>query len=171
MSYGTGSLVFTFNVAGEVQFRRELPGLVARLQDWTPAFERIAEHFREHMAEVFASEGSANAAGKWRDLSPRYAAWKAKHYPGKTILVREGVLQRALTRRNAKGSLRRIGKNTLTVGARVRTPNGRWDLGLIHQEGSSDGRVPQRKIIAIPPSVQARWLQFLREEMSWEGKG
>lgn len=46
---------------------------------------------REHIRQVrraYGSEGATTAQGPWPRLSPRYAAWKRKAYPGRRILVR-----------------------------------------------------------------------------------
>lgn len=40
--------------------------------------------------------GRFNSGTKWAPLSPRYAAWKARHFPDKPILVREELLRESL---------------------------------------------------------------------------
>ena len=57
---------------------------------------RLQKAFFRYMAKVFRTEGSASG-GKWKKLSPKYKTWKAKKYPGKTILRREDKLYESLT--------------------------------------------------------------------------
>jgi hypothetical protein len=50
----------------------------------------MVEMDKEHVRQVtraYTSEG-ASTQGGWPALSPRYAAWKKKAYPGRRILVR-----------------------------------------------------------------------------------
>ena len=51
--------------------------------DW----ESLAPIVAEAAADVFASQGR----GGWAQLSPAYARWKEKHYPGKGILELTGA--------------------------------------------------------------------------------
>jgi phage gpG-like protein len=47
---------------------------------------------RKTLGNQFASEGSKGQHGRWAALSPRYRAWKEKHFPGKPILQLTGRL-------------------------------------------------------------------------------
>jgi hypothetical protein len=60
-------------------------------------WERWRDAFFTSERELFDSEGGAGASGSWPQLSPAYAAWKAKHYPGGKILVASGAMKAALT--------------------------------------------------------------------------
>jgi hypothetical protein len=67
---------------------------------WTRfAQPRVAAEIRQ----TFDSEGH----GKWRPLSPEYARWKARRYPGKTLLRREDNYYNAATQRDHPGNLHR----------------------------------------------------------------
>lgn len=52
--------------------------------------------------DVFDSEGAA-LFGKWRKLSPVYAAWKAKRFPGAKILVQSGTMKNSFRKRIEMG--------------------------------------------------------------------
>ena len=84
----------------------------------------------------FASEGG----GQWPALSLAYAQWKAKRYPGKGLLQREGVYLRAATTRGAPNNFVEIGDDSI-----------RWGVeGLqypqFHEEGTA--RLPQRAVFS-----------------------
>lgn len=58
---------------------------------------RLVPVFEDAETRQFAAEGDGPYAGHWAALSEAYAAWKAKKYPGKPLLVRTGELREALT--------------------------------------------------------------------------
>jgi hypothetical protein len=117
-----GALVFTFELEGEVQVKRRFEGLLANTEDLAPALERIAEHFREHLWDVFESQGTATAGGMWKQLSPEYAAWKSRHYPGARILQQRRRLRASFTAKGAEGHVERIHGNTLEIGSDLERP-------------------------------------------------
>ena len=157
MSFEAGFVEFRIEVAGDVQIQRRLEGMLRRVDDWSPAFERIANHFQAHMAEVFATEGGATAHGKWTPLSPAYAKTKPA---GKKILERDDLLRQAMT--GGAGSIRSVSPHELQIGGTRRSANGRWDVGLIHQKGTDDGRVPMRPIIDLPEEQKRLYMQEIR---------
>lgn len=159
------ALVFTLDVAGDVQLRRRIDGLAANLEDFRPAFEQMADVWLEHMQQVFATEGMATA-GHWPALSPAYAAWKAKHYPGTHLLVREGTLGLAMTSKGGPGNIREISATQMVLGGRRPTPNGNWDVGRLHQEGTRF--IPRRRIINLPEWLKRQWMQILRQHLRSE---
>ena len=86
-----------------VRFRTELLGtdgakatleeLGRRLGDLTPVWREVVSDWKAQEKRVFETEGAAIGV-RWPPLSPRYAAWKAKHFGG-TMLVRSGHLRAA----------------------------------------------------------------------------
>lgn len=165
MPYVAGSTLLSFEVLGEAQIKEVFEGTQERLEDFSPALERIAVHFYAHMASVFETGGMATASG-FAPLSRRYGAWKARHYPGKPILTRKGELARSLTRKGARGNIHRVTKDTLTVGTRLRVRSGRWVLGTLHQGGTD--KMPRRRIIDLPDYVKAAWMSEIREHINQE---
>ena len=109
----------TLNQVGEYIFPRLIPAMEA------------AE------ARQFDAEGEGPVAGHWASLKENYAAWKAKHYPGKRILERTGALCEALTQKGGN-SLREYTGESMTFGT----------LGVpyasFHQVGTGD-------MVARPP--------------------
>ena len=49
----------------------------------------------------FDSEGAEAEGQPWQPLSDDYAPWKAEHYPGAPILVRDGAMRAAMLSQSA----------------------------------------------------------------------
>lgn len=64
-----------------------------QLSDWSPALRLIAQDIKLMIADQFDTQGRGN----WVPLSPRYARWKAAHYPNRPIGVRTGHLRDTFT--------------------------------------------------------------------------
>jgi phage gpG-like protein len=63
------------------------------LDDWLEVWPEVADAFAQREEIWFDREGE----GTWPQLSDDYREWKAVHYPGQPILVREGDLRESLT--------------------------------------------------------------------------
>lgn len=85
------------------------------VSDFSELFEGFGEIFRDLMTEQFSSEGKF--AGGWASLSPRYAAWKEEHYPGRPIGVLRGYLRDAMTGKTGYSEL--VGKTQASWGMSV----------------------------------------------------
>lgn len=104
------------------------------------------------MRQQFESEG-AFWGTPWAPLSPGYAAFKSRNYPGKTILIAEGDL-----RRGASLPQREVTPRTLTL--TIDWPKGgleqdsglRWDPAWHHL---GRGNLPARPLLAdgLPPTA------------------
>ena len=129
----------SFDFYGDVQLERTLARFDANVDDMTPAWEAMADEFAAIERRQFATQGRY-ASGGWAPLSPRYAAWKARHYPGKPILQREGDLVESLTRRPF--GIEVITPDTMVVGSDV-------EYGRYHQHG--DG-LPRRRPVELRES-------------------
>lgn len=88
---------------------------------------------REILSESMESEGGSTQAGRWPELSPGYAAWKARHFPGTKILERTGRLKASLIGGPEQDV--RMGPTSMTVTSLV-------PYGGFHQRGT--GRLPRR---------------------------
>lgn len=154
----------SFEIAGEVQLRRRLQGIINHARNMEPVLSKVALDFWAHMATVFDSQGGATASGSWAPLSDRYAAWKMRNYPGQPILQLRGKLKASLTP-SGEGRIFEQTADSLTMGSGVRV--GRWNLGMLHQTGTKN--MPKRKIVDLPKTVKTRWVRYLREWL-WEEK-
>lgn len=136
-----------FEFFGDTQIDRTLEGIEIRGRDATPAWEEIAESFLAGERSQFASQGAWGSGG-WSPLSPKYAEWKARHYPGQPILVRTGALRASLT---DGPDVRIIRPQDAWLGSMVR-------YGRYHQSG--DG-VPRRPPVDIPESERRTWAKIM----------
>lgn len=82
---------------GDERVRAKLDRVNRKLRDLRWLWANLIELFQRKQEEWFASEGR----GSWPPLSPTYAAWKARVYPGRPILVATGDLRTSLTTRES----------------------------------------------------------------------
>jgi hypothetical protein len=67
------------------------------IDDFDPVFDDVVKLFHKHERDQFRTQGKQTGP-RWPKLSPKYAAWKRKHFPGRPILVRTGALRDALVK-------------------------------------------------------------------------
>lgn len=137
-----------FEFFGDAQIDRTLESIDLRAENATPVWEALADRFLDDERRQFESEGGFGS-GRWSPLSPRYAAWKAKHYPGRGILVRTGEGRASLT---SGPQVRAITPTTMVIGSAV-------DHLRYHQRG--DG-VPRRRPVELPASERAIWAKAVQ---------
>lgn len=83
------------NIAGDKEVAKMLESVALEVNDLKPAMQDIGKYLKSFFAgEVFASRGSV-IGHPWMRLSDDYAARKAKKYPGRSLLVRTGTMQRS----------------------------------------------------------------------------
>lgn len=124
-----------------------------RVEDPTPVWEGIADRFVELQQKNFDSQG-ATMSGGWSALSPKYGAWKAKHYPGRGILVRSGDLRESLA---SNLGVREFTRKSMTVGTQI-------PYASYHQNGTRT--MPARKLIGdIPVNEQREWAKILQRHI------
>jgi phage gpG-like protein len=135
---------------GEEQIDRTLARFADNVDDARPAWEALADRFGKAEARQFRSEG-AYGSGGWAPLSPRYAAWKQQHYPGRPILERTGRLKRDLTVRPF--GIEVIEPGFMVLGSAL--PYGEW-----HQAGGPN--LPRRRPVELPESERREWVRVLQ---------
>jgi phage gpG-like protein len=139
----------TFTFYGEAQVDRTLANVELGAADARPAWEVIADDFLASEARQFASQG-AYASGGWPPLSPKYAKWKALHYPGKPILRRTDELFESLT---IGPAIRITEPQLLVIGSDV-------DYGRYHQTGTD--RMPRRRPVELTENRRREWVRILQ---------
>lgn len=141
-------MAYTFSVSvavqGADQVQRDLGAAVARIQDLRPAWPQVYAAWRAQERELFATQGrSADLA--WPRLSPGYAAWKARRFPGKTLLRRTDRLYDSLTASAYPDQVYAAGPAWLKMGTKV-------PYAAYHQRGDigaqRSGR-PRREMVLI----------------------
>lgn len=145
-----GGVRFTFSVEGETQIDRTLARWVEGLEDARALWGKLADRFASAERRQFASEGGYGSGG-WAPLSPTYAAWKSRHYPGAPILERTSVLKESLTSRPF--GIEVLEAKAMTVGSGT-------DYGKYHQAGG--GHLPQRRPVELPESERRVWVRYIQ---------
>jgi len=146
-----------FEVANDVQFSRAFEFAMSRYADFTEPFGLMADDFFQTMTSVFEAEGAFEGRPKWQDLSPAYALWKTRHFPGRKILELTGRLRGSLTNRGGPDNVLQITPTELSVGTVV-------PYAIRHQLGQ--GHLPMRKIIELTAAQKLRWVQILHKYMN-----
>lgn len=151
----------TLEIEGYERVDVGLSRFAQAIQDFRPFWRTVAAPwFFAAIVENFATEG--RPVGGWRPLSPRYAAWKARHYPGKTILRRTDRLITSLTWTGAslagREGIARFAETQAELGTAV-------PYAAAHQHGSSDppGRPPQRRVLYLPVDASRTLAKALQQ--------
>ena len=140
---------FTMTIAGDVQIDRTLARFADNVNDAQQLWGQLADRFVALERRQFDSEG-AYGSGGWPALSPDYAAWKARYFPGKSILRRTDALYDSLTRRPL--GIEVIEPGYMVLGSDV-------DYLKYHQRG--DG-VPRRRAVELPESERRNWVRLIQ---------
>lgn len=149
-----GLVRLTFAIEGYERVSVGLSRWARQIRDFRPFWRQyVAPWFFAALVKSFETQGAP--VGGWKALSKPYAAWKARRYPGKTILRRSDRLIRSLTWSGGVvvhgaaygGSLGPEGvflaeETGAAFGTRV-------PYARAHHRGA--GRLPQRRILYLPP--------------------
>ena len=132
------------------QFEAELTRVQKSLRQLRPFFAGEATLIAyDELRQVFLSQGY----GSWPPLSARYASYKRRVRPGKSLLRFNDVYFRAATTRYAQGSDYQVSQRGLRVG--VDPLEFRGGYPALHETGS--GRLPARPVFSLAaPRVEAR---------------
>ena len=152
-------LRFTVEVMGEEQVLRAFSRFGDAVKDLTPFWPTIADDFRELEEKQFDTQGGSGSGG-WTALSPAYATWKARHYPGKGILVRTGALRSSLTTGGA-GHIEKKSADRLEIGTSV-------PYAIYHQKGTR--KMPKRPPVELSEADKMRWSKALHKFLISEAK-
>ncbi len=152
---------FTAEVLGVETLNRGFNRIEEYISDFRVVFPSVAKEFYSIEQAQFQSQGGKGASGKWAALSPAYAKYKAKAFPGLPILQAERGLYESLTSPDAPDSIFRMTSNELTIGTQR-------EGATAHQRGS--GRMPARPPISmteadkrrIQKAIQSQLVQFTR---------
>lgn len=151
-----------------------IAGIGRAARDIGPALPRVVSIFRAQMRQRFETEGAGGPSGPWKGLSPRYGAWKARHFPGRKILFgpdrrghEGGALMRSLTTDGA-GSVVEYGPNRVFIGSTL-------PYAEFHQTGTAT--MPRRAPIEPSDRDVAQWTseiwRYFNDQVSkvgWKGR-
>lgn len=147
-------LRFTFEVDGIKQIDRGFERFTQDIKDLRPAFENMVRDFRQIERMQFESAGG-RATG-WQPLSPRYAAYKARRYPGQPLMVATGDLRSSLTG-HTSDTIEEIEPLQLTLG--TRDPK-----AIFHHRGTRRG-LPKRPLIELTEPDKRRWTNYIHRHL------
>lgn len=144
-----------FSIDGEDIVNVALPRFRTQLGDLREFWIRYAapKLYRD-IQDNFESEGGS--VGGWPPLSPAYAKWKAKHYPGRPMLVRKGPLKKSLTFDGTKPGpegLFEASRNALIFGTRIAYAQ--------HHQRPTGKRPPRRRILFLRPGASETFGRLL----------
>jgi len=157
--------IFSFTVKSDAKVGTGLGSIAVRAKNLTPFWREVfAPEYFAAVQDLFWMEGQSRSLasgqfgpGHWAALSPQYAAWKSRHYPGKTILQRTERLRESLEwngRRLGKDGFFQATRDAVVFGTDV--PYAKY-----HQKGTP--RMPQREFLPTPDTrywgpVMKAWL-------------
>jgi len=131
-------------VVGSERVQRVLRTVDTKIKNFRPIWDDVGDYVRGVFKRQFSSQGASGQTGAWEPLTPAYAKWKEKNYPGRPILVMTGQLKRSVIQKGSSGNIYKKTKNKLVMGTENK-------LGIIHHKGyRKRGRyLPPRPIIDL----------------------
>lgn len=135
--------------------KRRINGIIGKVKDLRPAFQKIGEDFRNTERKVFQGQGAYGSRSSWKPLTPKYREWKQQHYPGRPILEQTGALRSSLTSKGAN-HIEIITKNSITLGSS--DPKFKW-----HQKDTS--KMTARPPITFTKYQGDKWAKIIRDEI------
>jgi len=145
-------LVVTFTMLGDVVLARGISRYGDAVRDFSPVWEQIREDFHRIEGEQFDTEG-ARSGSPWAPLSPTYAAWKQKHFPGKQVLQLTGMMWGQFG--VGVGMMTTVEPMKLTM-----EPSGVPYAG-IHQQGSPSTNLPRRRVVDLTEEDKMGWMKMI----------
>jgi phage gpG-like protein len=142
---------FTYAVNSE-PVENALATFQQSLAEQSPALMRIADDFREMIAQQFASEGQAEGT-LWAELAP---STFRRRRASTSILYETGALLRSLTGPGAGGHVEELEGYSITLGSRL-------PYAGYHQTGTR--RMPARPIIVLSGTRGERWTEIVRRSL------
>src|ERR1700733_2321509 len=118
-------------VMGETQVARQLELAEEWSHDLSEPLGQLMDDLLESVEAQFDSEGAAAEGIPWQRLSDTYGPWKAEHYPGAPILVRDGAMKAAM-----------LTPSSTTVGPEEAIYEPQSDIAGYHQIGPRDWMGP-----------------------------
>ena len=130
-----------------------------RMEDMEPVLYFFGQYLVEqHIPQQFRRRGYP---ARWAPLSPQYAAWKVRHFPGKPLLVRSGAMKAGFTWEARKRSMRII--NRVKAGQKSGSKP-RWTY---HQEGTRT--MPARQMLQVGAKERAKLRALARQHLDVAG--
>lgn len=145
------------------QFNRIFGKIQNTLDDFTPVFEEMKDAFYDEQKNVWGAEGAVDNLTPFAKLEKKYAERKQKVFPGAKILERTGKLWDSASKEGAPGNITQIEKNKMVLGTNLKTPDGRYGLGALHQYGTS--KMPARKVLRLTNRLKQKWTSIVARHL------
>lgn len=142
------------SVYGDEQLERELLRFSAYAGNPRPAFEQIRDDLEDQIGEQFDTEGSRGGSA-WEKLSDETLAEKAAKDLRPDILQATGRLLDSFTSNTHGDGVREVTDEGFTFGSTV-------PYGAVHQRGSKDRTIPQRRIIELKELDRRSYIRTLQ---------
>ena len=149
-------MVIEIHMAGAYRFARSFSRFASEVRDMSPAFELVHPQFLQMNKDNFRAKGKPH---RWKPLTPRYAAWKRKHYPAMPLMRRRDRLIRSLTigrGASERDAIKQIKKTWARFGTSV-------PYADYHQNPAPGGRLPKREVVQPTDRDYTRWSQTIHE--------
>jgi phage gpG-like protein len=123
---------------------------------------RIRQDWHKRIGEAFESKGQS-IGSQWRPLSPAYAAWKSRHYPGRPLLVLRRLMKDSLVRSESRNAIfNRAGGRQLVLGTRIK-------YAKFHQYGTS--KMPARPFFKVDQGLVNAWAKEMAKDVELAERG
>lgn len=147
----------TYKVEGTAELLASLSRVQEGLIDLRElgTWDWVATEFRKIEREIFDSEGSNSAAGKWAPLSPPYAERKLRQYGPVPILQASGRMYRAMTGSTGDSVVEQRPQE-MTIGTSLKYP-------IYHATGTQ--RMPKRSPVELNDDQKRRLGDPIRKKL------
>lgn len=163
----SGFVDIGFEVMGEAQIARSFLLAEELSHDMSEPLGALMDQILDSVRAQFESEGTAAHGAHWAALSDEYAIWKAEHFPGRQLLVREGGMKGAMLNKAL----------AVQIGLTEAVYEPRSEIAGFHQSGAEwigpawghgeyAHHLPQRKMVELSEAFKheavdrefARWI-------------
>lgn len=129
------------------------------ISDLSDVYEKWLDYYRGDIISTTWQTQGAMQGLRWAELSPKYKAWKEKHYKGMPKLILTGRM--VIAALGGEGGITSISNKTLEFGIDLNE----IPYARIHQEGGHTGRayIPQRPYLYMKDgTLTGRAIQKLK---------
>ena len=125
---------------------------------------RIRKNWMTRIGQAFESKGQSIGT-RWKPLSPSYAAWKGRHFPGRPLLVLRGPMKKSLTEESSRNAIfNRKGGRQLILGTRIK-------YAKFHQYGVEKTNLPARPFFKVDQGLVNDLAKEMAKDVELAEKG
>jgi len=144
-----GMLSIKFTMLGDVALARAVSRYGDAVRNFKPVWQKIREDFHRIEAAQFDTKGGRSGT-PWAQLSPRYAAWKMKYFPGMPLLQLTGLMWAQFAVGTGMRTI--IEPLKLLMAPTMQYP-------VYHQQGTKSS--PMRKVVALTEADKSSWMKMI----------